>query len=159
MLNYSCQFGHGINTPQFHSTAGTMLRSKHGTISPQSCSDYMICCADFDVYDFVMHDFSVYTDITNCVIPPVPPPPPSPIHERSKYCCFTMYPKCLLVLFSESGIRLDRPPRLWARSWIRRCPILRSVFIDKRIVFKEDPQLSPEDPKGNRQPCFSLFFC
>ena len=31
----------------------------------KACLDYMICLADFVMYDFVMHHFSVYTGITN----------------------------------------------------------------------------------------------
>ena len=31
------------------------------------CLDYMICLADFVMYDFVIQDFSVYTGITNHV--------------------------------------------------------------------------------------------
>ena len=43
--------------------------------------DYMIlfCRADFAMYDFVMHDFSIYTGFTSRVISPKPF-----IHEKIK---------------------------------------------------------------------------
>ena len=69
---------------------------------------------------------------------------------------------CILIIIATAvlRIRLDkRPPRVWARSWIRR----RARYCAHHSLIKElsseDPELSLEDPTGNRQPYFSLFFC
>ena len=69
---------------------------------------------------------------------------------------------CLLIIIASAilRIRLDRrKPRAWARSWIcRRARYCAHHSLIKELS-SEDPELSSEDPTGNRQPYFSIFFC
>ena len=61
--------------------------------------DYMICRADFEMYDFVMHDFSVYTGITNHVrFLPISPPP---LYKKRKWRKIILL-FCYVLLSSES---------------------------------------------------------
>ena len=69
---------------------------------------------------------------------------------------------CILIIIVSAilRIRLDRSsPRVWAWSWKRRCARYCAHHSLIKELSSEDPELSSEDPTGNRQPYFSLFFC
>ena len=56
------------STLQLHHTMNVEKSTFNYYIYPKkACLDDMICHADFAMYNFVMHDFSVYTGITNHV--------------------------------------------------------------------------------------------
>ena len=71
---------------------------------------------------------------------------------------------CILIIIASAilRIRLDRrPPRVhvWTLSWIRRRARYCAHHSLITELSSEDPELSSEEPTGNRQPYFSLFFC
>ena len=69
---------------------------------------------------------------------------------------------CILIIIASAvlRIRLDRrPPRLWARSWIRSRARYCAHHSWIKELSSEDPELSSEDPTGNRHPYFKLFLC
>ena len=69
---------------------------------------------------------------------------------------------CILIITASAILRIRlnrRPSRVWARSWIcRRARYCAHHSLIKELS-SEDPELSTEDPAGNRQPYDSLFFC
>ena len=118
----------------------------------------MICRADFVMDDFVMHDFSVYTGITNRVISF----PLAFIYEKRKWRKIILrfrYVSALIIIASTFlRIRLDRrPPRVWARSWI--CKHARYCAHHSLIeeLSSEDPEFVFRGPNREQTTLFQPF--
>ena len=115
----------------------------------KACLDYMICRADFVMYDFVMHDVSVYTGITNHLWFLFPS---AFIHENRKLW------KIILLFRYVSHNNHCYTGDLPGYGHDLRYADAPDIALIKNKS-SEDPELSSEDQTWNRQPYFSLFFC